>query len=71
MDLALNNLQRFICHKAKETTPKIIIIIIIIIIFYSFCVFHISASWWFFTGVRVAASLLNLQDSSQYSGHSQ
>ena len=28
------------------------------IIIYSFWVFHISVSWWFFTGVCVAASLL-------------
>ena len=33
-------------------------IIIIIIIIYSFRVFHISVSWWFFTGVWVTASLL-------------
>ena len=32
-------------------------IIIIIIIIYSFRVFHISVSWWFFTGVWVTASL--------------
>ncbi len=32
--------------------------IIIIIIIYSFRVFHISVSWWFFTGVWVTASLL-------------
>ena len=30
----------------------------IIIIIYSFRDFHISVSWWFFTGVRVTASLL-------------
>ena len=36
----------------------IIIIIIIIIIIFSFRVFHISVSWWFFTGVWVTASLL-------------
>ena len=35
-----------------------IIIIIIIIIIFSFRVFHISVSWWFFTGVWVTASLL-------------
>ena len=29
----------------------------IIIIIYSFWVFHISVSWWFFTGVWVTASL--------------
>ena len=33
-------------------------IIIIIIIIYSFRVFHISVSWWFFAGVWVTASLL-------------
>ena len=38
------------------------------IIIYSFRVFHISVSWWFFTGVWVTASL---QDSSQGSGCSQ
>ena len=32
--------------------------IIIVIIISSFRVFHISVSWWFFTGVRVTASLL-------------
>ena len=32
------------------------IIIIIIIIIYSFGVFHISVSWWFFTGVWVTAN---------------
>ena len=36
----------------------IITITIIIIIIYSFRVFHISISWWFFTGVWVTASLL-------------
>ena len=36
----------------------IIIIIIIITIIYSFRVFHISVSWWSFTGVWVTASLL-------------
>ena len=36
----------------------LIIIIIIIIIIYSFRVFHISASWWFFTGFWVTVSLL-------------
>ena len=36
----------------------IIIIIIINIIIYSFRVFHISVSWWFFTGVWVTASFL-------------
>ena len=36
----------------------IIINIIIIIIIFSFRVFHISVSWWFFTGVWVTASLL-------------
>ena len=39
-------------------TAQVIIIIIIIIIIYSFRVFHISVSWWFFTGVWVTASLL-------------
>ena len=34
------------------------IIIIVIIIIYSFRVFHISVSWWFFTGVWVTASVL-------------
>ena len=29
-----------------------------IIIFYSFSIFHISLSWWFFTGVWVTTSLL-------------
>ena len=43
----------------------IIIIIIIINNIYSFRVFHISVSWWSFTGVWVTASL---QDSSHYSG---
>ena len=42
--------------------------IIIIIIIQSWRVFHISFSWWSFTGVWVIASL---QDSSQYPGHSQ
>ena len=32
--------------------------IYMIIIIYSFRVFHISVSWWFFTGVWVTASLL-------------
>ena len=36
----------------------IVVIIIIIIIIYSFRVFHIRVSWWFFTGVWVTASLL-------------
>ena len=36
----------------------IIIIIIIIIVIYSFRVFHISVSWWFFTRVLVTSSLL-------------
>ena len=36
----------------------IIIIVIIIITIYSFRVFHISVSWWSFTGVWVTASLL-------------
>ena len=36
----------------------IIIIIIIIIIISTFEFFHISVSWWFFTGVSVTASLL-------------
>ena len=40
----------------------------IIIIIHSFRVFHISVSWWSFTGVWVTASL---QDSSQYSGRFQ
>ena len=35
-----------------------LLIIIIIIIIYSFRVFHISISWWFFTGVSVTTSLL-------------
>ena len=33
--------------------------IIIIIIIYSFRVFHICVSWWFFTGVWMTASLLS------------
>ena len=37
---------------------SIYLIIIIIIIIYSSRVFHISVSWWFFTGVWVTASLL-------------
>ena len=36
--------------------------------YYSSRVFHISMSWWFFSGVWVTASLL---DSSQYSGRPQ
>ena len=44
------------------STRSIIIIIIgssiSIIVIYSFRVFHISTSWWFFTGVWVTASLL-------------
>ena len=35
-----------------------LVFIIIIIITYSFRVFHISISWWSFTGVWVTASLL-------------
>ena len=42
----------FLCH------DNIIIIIIIIIIIHTFRVFHISVSWWFFTGVWVTTSLL-------------
>ena len=34
-------------------------------------VFHASISWWFSTGVWVAASLSSLQEFSQYSGWSQ
>ena len=42
----------------KSHRSFIIIIIIIIIIIYSFRVFHINVSWWFFTGFWVIASLL-------------
>ena len=48
---------------AKSTILQIfffLFIIIIIIIIYSFRVFHISVNWWFYTGVWVTASLLNL-----------
>ena len=41
-----------------------------IIFIYSLRFFHISVSWWYFTGIRVRASLINLQNSSRYSGRS-
>ena len=49
------------CTNPLVTVPRVPItigIIIIIIIIYSFRVFHISVSWWSFTGVWVKASLL-------------
>ena len=49
----------WLCNITYKLYLKIkYIIIIIIIIIYSFRVFHISISWWFFTGVWVTASLL-------------
>ena len=42
--------------RVSSYTPSVLIIIIIII--YSFRVFHISVSWWFFTRVWLIASLL-------------
>ena len=36
----------------------LLISVLSVIIIYSFRVFHISVSWWFFTGVWVTASLL-------------
>ena len=44
----------FLCVALSDSTC----IIIITIIIYSFRVFHISVSWWFFTGVWVTSSLL-------------
>ena len=41
---------------------SLIIIIIIIVIIYSFRVLHIIVSWWSFTGVWVAASLLKFSE---------
>ena len=50
--------QRSLCVSFSRTGAGFcIIIIIMIIIIYSFRVFHISISWWFFTGVWVTASL--------------
>ena len=43
MQLALNNLERLICHKPNQPTIR---------------VFHISVSWWSFTGVWVTTSRL-------------
>ena len=46
------------CSNIKSCTLFALVCIIIIII-YSFTVFHIKVSWWFFTGVWATASLLN------------
>ena len=56
----------FACSRNFRCPSSLIIIIIItikiiiniIVIIYSFRVFHISVTWWFFTGVWVTASLL-------------
>ena len=60
ISLARSRYLSFFSHSFSFIQSVIIIIIIIIItiIIYSFRVFHISVSWWFFTGVWVTASLL-------------
>ena len=45
-------------QKISTLSPVTVVIPTRIIIIYSFRVFHISVSWWFFPGVRVTASLL-------------
>ena len=49
-----------------KNSKGVIIIIIIIIIIYSFRVFHISVSWWFFTGVWVTAINNNDNNNNKY-----
>ena len=48
----------FTLRSTRTTKSTIQQVAFIIIIIYSFRVFHISISWWFFTGVWVTASLL-------------
>ena len=54
-------------EKAKSTILQVIIIIII----YSFRVFHISISWWFFTGVLSDSKSPQVSGTLLYSDRSQ
>ena len=53
---------------AKSTILQVLLLLLLLLIIR---VFHISVSWWFFTGVWVTESLLKSPDSSQDSGRSQ
>ena len=55
--VCMSKSDRSLCVSFSRTCAEFIIIIIIIII-YSLRVFHISVSWWFFTGFWETASFL-------------
>ena len=74
MDLALNNLQRLICHKTQQTQPNPIPpvffpINIIIIAFFSHIweLFTPALADGFSQGFQWQQASSSLQDSSQYS----
>ena len=49
MDLALNNLQKLICHKTKQTKPIYLVAIYLVVS----CVFFIGLVWFRFMAFQL------------------